>query len=229
MFKEIDEGLPELRGIIHAAGVIDDAVIAGQSRERFIKVMGPKVQGTWNLHEETKGRGLDFFVCFSSAASVLGSAGQGNYAAANAFMDAFAHYRRAGGRHCLSVNWGAWGETGMAAGLDSRMQTRIAGRGWKGIEPERGLEVLERLLREDAVQAGVMPVDWKKYLHATYRGIAPPSFFEEVMRGPVSINERKREIVRELEAVAESERASILFHTSAHRLRLCSGLSLRNR
>src|SRR5208337_3601879 len=147
MFKEMEEGLPELRGIIHAAGVIDDGLIAGQSRERFMKVMWPKVQGTWNLHEETKGMEMDFFICFSSAASVLGSAGQGNYAAANAFMDAFAHYRRAGGRHCLSVNWGAWGETGMAAGLDSRMQRRLTARGWKSIEPERGLEILELLLR----------------------------------------------------------------------------------
>jgi len=209
MFKEIEERLPELRGVIHAAGVIDDAVIAGQSRERFIKAMLPKVQGTWNLHEETKGMELDFFVCFSSAASVLGSAGQGNYAAANAFMDAFAHYRRAGGQHCLSVNWGAWGETGMAAGLDSRMQTRLAARGWKSIEPVRGLDILEQLLREDAVQAAVLPVEWKKYLYATYRN-DPPSFFEEVMTGPVSSKQRKGEIAKRLAEVTESERGPLL-------------------
>ncbi|PYS24487.1 MAG: hypothetical protein DMF72_05330, partial [Acidobacteria bacterium] len=105
---EIDRSQPPLRGIIHAAGTLDDGVLIQLDRERFEGVMRPKVDGAWNLHVLTLDRPLDFFVFFSSAASVLGSPAQGNYAAANAFMDALAHRRRSQGRPALSINWGSW-------------------------------------------------------------------------------------------------------------------------
>ena len=86
--------LPPLRGVIHAAGVLDDGMLGQQDWSRFAKVMAPKVEGSWNLHMLTRDLPLDFFVVFSSSASLLGSPGQGNYAAANAFMDALAHHRQ---------------------------------------------------------------------------------------------------------------------------------------
>jgi short-subunit dehydrogenase len=97
-----------LRGVVHAAGVLDDGVVAEQTWARFEKVLAPKLQGAWNLHQLTRHHALDFFVLFSSAASLLGSAGQSNYAAANAFLDSLAQMRRAQGLPALSINWGPW-------------------------------------------------------------------------------------------------------------------------
>ena len=87
IFDQITATLPPLRGVIHAAGVLEDGLLSQLSWESFIRVMAPKVSGTWHLHQLTQASPLDFFVCFSSMASLLGSPGQGNYAAANAFMD----------------------------------------------------------------------------------------------------------------------------------------------
>src|SRR5207302_10199578 len=98
----IRESMPPIRGIIHSAGVLDDGVILQQDRERFAAVMRPKVDGAWNLHSQTLNAELDFFVLFSSAASMLGSPGQSNHAAANAFLDMLAHRRRTEQRPALS-------------------------------------------------------------------------------------------------------------------------------
>ncbi len=110
VLEGIKTNYPPLRGIFHAAGVLDDGVLMQQNWSRFAKVLAPKVQGAWNLHALTQDLPLDFFVCFSSVASLLGSPSQGNYAAANAFMDALVHYRRNLGLPGLSINWGPWAE-----------------------------------------------------------------------------------------------------------------------
>ena len=111
---------PPLRGVLHASGVLDDGVLLQMDRERFARALAPKVQGAWNLHEATRDAPLDFFVLFSSVSCLLGSPGQGNYAAGNAFLDALAHYRRGLGLPALSVNWGPWAGAGMAAARDGR-------------------------------------------------------------------------------------------------------------
>ncbi|MDZ8033649.1 type I polyketide synthase [Nostoc sp. DedSLP04] len=108
IFAKIQAQLPPLRGVIHAAGVLDDGILQQQSWESFVKVMTPKVQGAWLLHELTQDMSLDWFVCFSSMVAWMGAAGQGNYAAANAFLDALSHYRQALGLPGLSVQWGPW-------------------------------------------------------------------------------------------------------------------------
>src|SRR5262249_45550766 len=122
-----------LRGIVHAAGVLDDGVLTQQSAERFSRVMAPKVHGAWNLHTHSRQLQLDFFVSFSPMASLLGSAGQSNYAAANAFLDALAHHRRAHGLPSLTINWGPWAEVGMAARLS------VAGQGVEKLKVSDGL------------------------------------------------------------------------------------------
>jgi myxalamid-type polyketide synthase MxaC len=96
---------------------LDDGILLNQDWNRFSSVMAPKVQGAWNLHLATSGLSLDFFVMFSSAAGMLGSPGQANYAAASAFLDALAIYRSSLGLKSLSVDWGPWNEFGMAADL----------------------------------------------------------------------------------------------------------------
>jgi len=143
------ETLPPLRGVIHAAGFLDDGILQQQTWERFEKVLAPKVQGAWNLHVLTRNYPLDFFVMFSSVASLLGSAGQANYAAANGFLDALAHTRAQNGQTALSINWGAWRGLGLAAKRDLEQQLQSKGMGT--INPQQGLEVLEQLLSYPAI------------------------------------------------------------------------------
>src|SRR5262249_54292164 len=139
LLREIEGSLPRLRGIVHAAGVLDDGTLMRQEWGRFEHVMAPKMLGTWTLHCRTRERALEFFVLFSSVASLLGSPGQGNYAAANAFLDAMAQHRRAQGLAAVSINWGAWGEVGMAAAAAGRDRRRWEAQGVSPVEPARGL------------------------------------------------------------------------------------------
>jgi hypothetical protein len=135
-----------------------------QQWEGFKRVLAPKMWGAWNLHQFTEQLPLDFFVMFSSAASIMGSPGQGNYAAGNAFMDALALHRRTQGLPALSINWGAWSEIGMAASMDSRQQQRLLAQGMSLIAPEQGLTLLEQLLKEQYAQIMVLPVNWAALL-----------------------------------------------------------------
>jgi hypothetical protein len=146
VLRDIADTMPPLRGIMHAAGVLDDAMLADQNADRFRRVMAPKVSGTWNLHEQTATLGLDFFVMFSSGAALMGSPGQGNYAAANAFMDALAHVRHALGLPALSINWGSWADVGMAAGVSAEHQRRWESMGLQLIAPEQGMQMLHDVL-----------------------------------------------------------------------------------
>jgi acyl transferase domain-containing protein/acyl carrier protein len=155
-------GTPPLRGILHAAGILDDATLPEQTPERFAAVLPAKIQGAWNLHQATRNAPLDFFVLYSSVASLLGSAGQANYAAANAFLDALAAHRRAAGLPGLSINWGPWSGTGLAVRAESGgSQWARRGIGW--VPPAHGLACLGYLLDQPLAQAGVVPVDWTRY------------------------------------------------------------------
>jgi NAD(P)-dependent dehydrogenase (short-subunit alcohol dehydrogenase family)/acyl carrier protein len=129
-----------IRSVFHLAGVLDNAVLSALSVKRFAQVLEPKVQGTWNLHRATRGQPLDHFVLFSSVASAFGAAGQGNHAAANAFLDGFAAYRASRGEKGLAVNWGAWAEVGEAA--KERAASFVASRGLSAMSPQQALEVL---------------------------------------------------------------------------------------
>ncbi|RJS23212.1 polyketide synthase [Corallococcus sp. H22C18031201] len=150
-------GLPPLRGVIHSAGALDDGILAQQTHARFQKVFAAKVLGSWNLHRLTLAHPLDFFVLYSSIASLLGNSGQANHSAANTFQDALAHYRRARGLPALTINWGAWSQVGAAAG--ARVQERLAERWMNPIRPAQGLEVLTSLLSASAaIQVAVMPI-----------------------------------------------------------------------
>ncbi|QWR76993.1 SDR family NAD(P)-dependent oxidoreductase [Candidatus Magnetomonas plexicatena] len=179
LFGTIAETMPPVRGIIHAAGVLDDSVILNLNAEKFRNVMKPKVYGSWNLHNKTIDMNLDFFVCFSSLAAMTGSKGQGNYAAANAFMDALIRYRRSSGLTGLSVNWGAWGDVGMASRLSDVEKARLLQRGVGTISLNDGFKLLEDLITEGATNVGVFPVNWSKYETEVYSGKMPP-FFELV-------------------------------------------------
>ncbi len=157
----LEDGMPPLRGVIHAAGVLDDAVLSDMDWSRFERVLGPKVAGAWNLHEQTRRAPLDFFVNFSSVAALVGSPGQSNYAAANQFLDTLAHTRRALGLPALSINWGSWSEVGMAAALGALHQRRLAASGMRSITPDDGVRLLQELMRDAvAPQVAVLPLEF---------------------------------------------------------------------
>jgi len=134
---------------------------------RLRSVMDPKVSGGWNLHTLTAGKALDFFILFSSAAGVLGSPGQGNYAAASAFLDALGHHRQSQGLPALSIDWGPWSEVGLAARPDRG--GRLAAQGMRSLSPPQGLAALARLLATGTAQVSVLPVnrgEWREVYRA---------------------------------------------------------------
>ncbi|MGC2763170.1 MAG: beta-ketoacyl reductase, partial [Candidatus Binatus sp.] len=158
------EGWPPIRGVVHAAGVLQDGLLVQLDAAALDSVLRPKMMGGWLLHRLLKDAPLDFFVLFSSAGSLLGQPGQGNYAAANAFLDALAHHRRALGKPALSINWGAWSGLGFAETAGGkRLAARLALAGIKSIAPAPALEAMERLLRQGSTQIAVVSVDWARY------------------------------------------------------------------
>ncbi len=137
-----------LRAVFHVAGVLDDALVANLDAEQLQRVMRPKVDGAWNLDRQTRGLELSAFVMFSSAAGVLGNAGQANYAAANAFLDALAHHRIHGGQKGLSLAWGLWTEGGMIAHLDDQALSRLERQGIRALGVAEGMELLDVAMRQ---------------------------------------------------------------------------------
>ncbi|WP_437310876.1 type I polyketide synthase [Sorangium sp. So ce388] len=180
VLAEIEAGMPPLRGVVHAAAVLDDGVILNLSVERLRAVMAPKVLGAWNLHALTAGAPLDFFLLFSAAGALMGSPGQGNYAAANAFLDALAPYRRGLGLPALSVDWGAWAEVGLAAASAIRGE-RIALRGVGSMRPAEALEALGRLLDGPEARVAVMRFDLRQW-GEFYLTAARSPFLERLAR-----------------------------------------------
>ena len=130
--------------MIHAAGVLEDGIVASLSVEQLERVMRPKVDGAFHLHELTAGMELSEFVMFSSAAGVMGSPGQANYAAGNAFLDALAQYRRARGLVGRSLAWGLWEQqSGMAGALDQAGRARLERIGMLPLASEQGLRLFD--------------------------------------------------------------------------------------
>ena len=174
LFQRLQAELPPLAGIFHTAGVLQDGLLMQQNWEQFQQVMAPKVAGSWNLHRYSQDLPLDYFVCFSSIASVLGSPGQANYSAANGFMDGLMQLRRARGLPGLSINWGPWGEVGMAARLDQQSRSRMAAQGIAPLSPSQGLLALEALLGTSTAQVAVLSVDWSQFLKLLPKGVSLP-------------------------------------------------------
>lgn len=142
---ELRATMPRLAGVFHAAGTLADATISTFDADRWSDAIVPKVAGVVNLHEATAADELELFVLFSSVVGVLGLPGQANYAAANAFLDAFAQERRRSGRVALSVAWGPWAGAGLAAEQEGRGD-RLASQGMGSLVPAEALDVLDRLL-----------------------------------------------------------------------------------
>ena len=163
-------GLP-LRGVLHAAAVVEDATLMNITDELIDRDWAPKVYGAWHLHHATIGQPLDWFCSFSSAAALLGSPGQGAYAAPNSWLDAFTHWRRAKGLQATAIAWGAWAEIGRAAFLAGTGEMAM-------ISPEEGAYAFQILLRHDRAYSGYVPIIGAPWLPA----LAGRSAFAESFR-----------------------------------------------
>lgn len=214
VLTEIEQTLPPLQGVIHAAGVLDDSTLLQLNQERFCRVTAPKIDGAWNLHTLTLDKALDFFILFSSAASLIGTLGQGNYVAANTFLDSLAHYRHRHGLPALSINWGAWSDVGLAAAQANRGQ-RLASQGLASMSPQQGIAALEKIWDYDQPQIGVMvfdPQKWQEFHPQT----AEWSFLERLAAEQVGETEQASSpqtdssIRERLQVAQPAERRSLL-------------------
>jgi phthiocerol/phenolphthiocerol synthesis type-I polyketide synthase C len=173
------EAWPPIRGVIHAAGVVHDEILQLIAPETLESVLRAKVAGGWLLHQCLKSADLDFFVLFSSAASLLGSPGQGAYAAANGFLDGLAYYRRDVNLPAMSINWGPWA-AGMA--VNSSAGRSLAQRGINSISPPEGLQLFGRLLRSSVTQVAAIPIDWQ-LLGRSFPNLSRSPVFSNLLEG----------------------------------------------
>jgi thioesterase domain-containing protein len=220
-----------LSGVVHAAGVVDDGVIGSLSPGRVDAVMRPKADAAWHLHELTADAGLAGFVLFSSASAVFGSAGQGNYAAANGFLDGLAAYRRAHGLAAVSLAWGPWaGESGMAGQLSPQDRARLTRGGVRALPAAQGLALLDAALGRDeallvpaglelaalraAARAGTLPALFSALAGMTRRAASGPDDQGAGLAGRLARTDEagQDEALTEL---VRAEAAAALGHASA--------------
>ncbi|WP_405624361.1 SDR family NAD(P)-dependent oxidoreductase [Streptomyces sp. NBC_00076] len=173
-----------LSGVVHTAGVLDDGVIAGLTPERLAGVFRPKVDAVLTLHEATRDLDLDAFVLYSSASGVLGGPGQGNYSAANAFLDAFAQWRRGQGLPAVSLAWGLWGDTGgMAGALDETDQARMRRSGVRPLSVDEGMALFDAAIGAD--EPALVPVKFDLTALAAQAGAGQlATMLQELVRRP---------------------------------------------
>ncbi|OBI54047.1 polyketide synthase [Mycobacterium sp. E787] len=203
----IREGGPPVRGILHAAGSVHDQLLVNMTEADFTEVMAPKISGTRALHNAFLGQDLEFFVMFGSAGSVIASPGQGNYAAANAFLDAFAHYRRAEGLPALTIGWGPW-SVGMVEELE--LEKIYAQRGIELITPASGTQILDRLINQKVPNVIALSADWTR----VRRGLGGqlPRMFSELgtAETPTGAIDSESPLLELLSACPEADRLGVV-------------------
>jgi NAD(P)-dependent dehydrogenase (short-subunit alcohol dehydrogenase family)/acyl carrier protein len=199
-----------LGGVFHVAGAVSDATIETLSPEQLEPVFAPKADAAWHLHELSKESELSVFVLFSSAAGTLGSPGQANYAAANAFLDSLAMKRQAEGLPATSIAWGMWGrESAMTSGLSAIDKARMARSGVVALTDEQGLSLLDRTIESGLPQALALRLERSGLRAQVKAGILPP-----LLRGLVPLSQghpaQGGELARGLAAVPAEERGAFM-------------------
>ncbi|MDX1892074.1 type I polyketide synthase [Mycolicibacterium sp. 050158] len=204
----LDGGGRPVRGIVHTAGTVDDRLLVNMTEAHFTEVMAPKVVGTRVLHDVFGANDLEFFVMFGSAGSVIASPGQGNYAAANAFLDAYAHDLRARGLPALTIGWGPW-SVGMVSEL--KLEKIYAQRGIELITPAAGARILDRLLDQPVATVVAISADWGRARQLGLGGHLPPMFSDlettDSMSGDAALGTSVLDV---LSATAEPERVDVV-------------------
>jgi phthiocerol/phenolphthiocerol synthesis type-I polyketide synthase C len=164
-FAQIQCTMAPIATVIHSAGVLNDATLLQQTSASFARAMDPKAEGAWNLYQLLKDLPDVHLILFSSIASLLGLAGQSNYAAGNAFLDSLAAYRKLKGGRATVINWGPWADIGLAAAQGDRGE-RLSSRGLKSLLPSEALDELERILVHQPNQIAVADINWAAYAAA---------------------------------------------------------------
>ena len=201
LFAQLAQGCPPLRGVIHAAGVVDDAVITSLTPDRLNAVLRAKVDAAWNLHAATRDLDLSMFVLCSSIAATVGAPGQGNYAAANAFLDGLAAHRRTAGLAGLSVAWGLWEQpSAMTAHLSGRDLARISSSGLAAMNPGQALKLFDAALTIDHPLAVATRLN-RAALDAKARGGGVPVVLSGLARHP------RRRLINDTVAAPQSKSA----------------------
>ncbi len=180
--RRLKKNAPPLRGVFHAAMVLRDRALAEMTQEDLHTVLAPKIRGAWNLHLQTRDASLDCFVLFSSLSALIGSPGQANYAAANAYLDALAQHRHAEGLPGLSINWGQISDVGIVADRPE-VGRYLENIGVHALSSKDALAALPRLIASDEAQAGVMNVSWDKLTLASSKFGTSPVFHDLVQAG----------------------------------------------
>jgi acyl carrier protein len=200
MLAEVAATMPPLRGVFHAAAVLDDSPISAVTRARLETVLRPKALGAWHLHRHTRAMPLDHFILFSSIASLIGNPGQAAYVAANAFLDALAQYRRTLDLPATSINWGALAEVGMAARHEG-VEAHLNRVGVGFFRPKQAIALLDRIVCWRSIVLGVAIMDWRLWGEAWPAWAASPRYrdlmpHEEAadMAGPADSLRRFREL-----------------------------------
>ncbi len=210
VFEQLRDTQIPLKGIVHAAGIAEYKPIQDIDLGTFESTLRPKVVGTWLLHELSQEMNLDFFVCFSSIASVWGSRGQGHYAAGNHFLDALAHHRQALGLPALSINWGPWAGGGMAS---EEFQTLLKRMGVEAWLPEKGIAALGQILGTNIAQVTAVQIDWSIF-KPIYEIKGQRSLLKQIDQQPheeIEPSQIKRpEIIQQLEALTVNKRYGFL-------------------
>ncbi len=211
LFTEMSNNMPPLKGIFHLAGMVDDGLLMGQTQERFEKVFRPKIDGLWNLHQISLNLPLDYFVCFSSMTSIWASPGQGNYAAANAFMDSLMNYRKNTGLPALSINWGPWDQIGMASRLNALSKNRMQENGLAFLLPDDAIYQFEKLLNETEAQIAIVNINWNKHLKLISKS-GNPLLFDEIDEQESEQEKNKGILLQKLTDLEIENRKDYLFN-----------------
>ncbi|HUB56363.1 MAG TPA: type I polyketide synthase [Mycobacterium sp.] len=206
--SHIRDGGQPVRGIVHAAGSVDDRILVNMTESDFTAVMEPKINGARALHNTFDDDDLEFFLMFGSAGSVIAAPGQGNYAAANAFLDAFAHYRQAQGLPALTIGWGPW-SVGMVEEL--KLEKIYAQRGIELITPAAGTRILDRLINQKTPNVIAISADWTRARRAGLGSQLPPMFSElGVAEAPLDPTDPGSSIIDFLSGCPEADRLGVV-------------------
>ncbi|MCV7348957.1 SDR family NAD(P)-dependent oxidoreductase [Mycobacterium parmense] len=212
LLERIRAELPPLAGVAHLAGVLDDALLTQQSVEHFRTTLAPKAFGARYLDRLTRDDDLEFFVMYSSAASVIGSPGQANYASANALLDGLVADRRAQGLPATGINWGPWAKGGMATSHAAR--ANLSAQGLIPLEPTAALSALDEVVANGTAQATVLKANWQRA--AKGLGSSRPAMLDHVLPSDVTAARGDSELLRQLHDVPEAQRGSFLTEYLRH-------------